>query len=239
MRSGNKTATAVIMQPTYLPWIGYFDLMDQSDIFVFLDSVQFTKRSWQQRNRIKSADGELMLTVPVLSKGLRDQKISETAVDVSSDFRRKHSTAIEHAYARAPHYAEYSKEFHVLLAKGHSSLAELNIELIRWLAGSFGIRKEFVRSSQTKVAGRSSELLVGICRELGVSRYLSAAGSREYIEEEKKFEGSGLELVYHDYHHPEYSQMHGAFLPYLSALDLLFNEGGTKGLEILRAGRVA
>ena len=229
------TRAVAIMQPTYLPWIGYFDMIDQSDCFVFLDSVQFNKRSWQQRNRIKGHDGVLWLTVPVLSKGRRDQRIDEVVIDQTQAFQEKHIKTITYSYSKAPFFAQYIDELSAILHKSHQFLADLNIELIRWLCAQLGIETEMVRSSSLNVEGKQVELLVNICKALGTDRYLSAAGSKAYIEENNLFVPNGIDLVYHEYRHPEYRQLHGAFVPYLSVLDLLFNEGPSS-LSIIRAG---
>ncbi len=227
--------TVAIMQPTYLPWIGYFDLMDQVDCFVFLDSVQFNKRSWQQRNRIKGPDGALWLTVPVLSKGLWDQRIVEVEIDPSNGFAEKHLRTIEHLYKKAPYFEDYAGELSEILRRPHQYLGDLNIDLICWLAGKMGVEGERVRSSQMEAQGRNVELLLHICKLLGAGRYLSPEGSRVYIEENNLFIPNGIELVYQAYHHPEYRQLNGPFAPHLSALDFLFNEGPAS-LSVIRSG---
>lgn len=228
--------TVAIMQPTYLPWIGYFDLIDQSDCFVFLDSVQFNKRSWQQRNRIKGPEGVLWLTVPVLSKGRRDQRILDVVIDHTTNFQQKNINTITHLYSKAPFFGEYIDELSIVFPKSHQFLADLNIELIRWLCARIGIRTQMLKSSSISVGGKKVELLVNICKALKADRYLSAEGSRTYIEENNLFGQSGIDLRYQAYHHPQYRQLHGTFEPYLSVLDLLFNEGPSS-LSVIRTGR--
>ena len=229
--------TVAIMQPTYLPWIGYFDLIDQSDCFIFLDSVQFNKRSWQQRNRIKSPGEVLWLTVPVLSKDRRDQRIFEVVIDPSKKFQEKHIKTIMHCYHKAPFLSQYIDELSTIL-KSHSLLGELNIDLIGWLCLKMGIKNQMIRSSSLEATGKKAELLVNICKILNAGRYLSPMGSRNYIEieEDNLFNANAIDLTYHAYRHPEYRQLHGSFEPYLSVLDLLFNEGPSS-LSIIRAGR--
>lgn len=229
--------TIAIMQPTYLPWIGYFGMIDRADIFVFLDSVQFARRSWQQRNRIKSANGEQMLTVPVLSKGARNQTIAEVQVDRGSRFAEKHRRAIEHALGKAPHFKDHAGGLLDVLNAGHERLADLNIELITWASAALGISSRFVRSTQLDVQGAKAELLADICRTLEGDVYLSAPGSRDYIEGSDAFDVRGIAVRYHDYQHPTYPQLHGAFAPYMSAVDLLFNVG-PHSLQSIRSGYV-
>jgi hypothetical protein len=228
--------TVAIMQPTYLPWIGYFDLIDQSDCFVFLDSVQFNKRSWQQRNRIKGPEGILWLTVPVLSKGRRDQIILDVAIDPSASFQEKHIKMITHVYSKAPFFGKYIDELSLIFSRSHKFLADLNVDLIRWLCTQIGIGTQMVTSSSIDVEGKKVRLLVEICEALEADRYLSAEGSRTYIEENNLFGQSGIDLAYQAYHHPQYRQLHGTFEPYLSVLDLLFNEGPSS-LAVIRTGR--
>ena len=228
--------TVAIMQPTYLPWMGYFDLMDQGDIFVLLDSVQFDKRSWQQRNRIKAPNGELLLTVPVLSKGKRDQRICEVQIDQTSNFAEKHVKTIEHYYSKAPFFGKYIDEFATVLRKRHQHLAELTIELIDWLRETIGIETRLIRSSSLGVEGAKVELLIATCKSVGAERYLSPLGSKAYIDENNIFPQNNLELKYQNFEHPKYAQLHGDFIPYMSVIDLLFNEG-QRSLEIVRRGR--
>lgn len=228
--------TGVITQPIYLPWVGYFDLMDRSDIFVLLDSVQFDKRSWQQRNRIKCPRGELMLTVPVLSKGQFHQKIQDVRIDPGSNFVKDHIKAIQLNYARSEYFYRYADEVFAILNKKHVLLADLNIDLILWFKDVLRIQTEIVRSSSLNVLGKKSELLVHICKELGIERYLSSAGSMTYINENNLFDENGIQLNYQNYEPVPYRQLHGEFIPYLSMLDLLFNEG-KESLNIVRAGR--
>lgn len=225
-----------IMQPTFLPWIGYFAMIDRVDRFVYLDSVQFAKRSWQQRNRIKAAQGELMLSVPVLSKGKRDQTIAEAQIDWDSGFAAKYVRSIESAYRSAPHFAEHFEPLRERLTASAPSLADYTIGLIEFLCASFGITTPRERSSNLKATGQKADLLATICSELGAARYLSAPGSRDYIEESDAFRKAGVAVNYHNYEHPAYPQGAGEFLPYMAAIDLLFHCGGEAGLRIIRQG---
>lgn len=228
--------TVAIMQPTYLPWMGYFDLIDSCDTFVFLDCVQFDKRSWQQRNRIKSAGGELLLTVPVLVKNRREQKIRDAQIDRTRGFAAQHLSSLRHAYSKAPHYAPHADALAAILGKDHLLLADLNIELIEFLSAALGVRTGTLRSSTLPAQGSKVERLLSICEELGADHYLSAAGSRAYIEQNNLFLKHGMRVTYQEYAHPVYRQEHGEFLSHLSVVDLLFNEGPA-ALSILRSGR--
>jgi hypothetical protein len=228
--------TVAIMQPTYLPWIGYFDLIDQVDCFVFLDSVQFERRSWQQRNRVKAPDRTLWLSVPVLSKGKRGQVIKDVRLELSDFFVNKHLSTIEHLYAKSEFYDRYMPELSTVMLKPRESLAELDIDLINWFCEQMEIDTPIVSSSDLEVSGKRVELLVDICRAVGAKRYVSPQGSKSYIDENNLFESNGIDLAYHEFRHPEYRQLYDSFVPYLSALDLLFNEG-PDSLSIVRKGR--
>lgn len=224
-----------IMQPTYLPWLGYFAMMDQVDEFVFFDSVQFAGRSWQQRNRIKTGNGEQMLTIPVSKKGKRDQLINEVEIQSEADFAASHIKTISMAYSRAPHFKEYSPAFFDILNKKHDRLADLTMELITHFHSVLGLQCRFSKSSQMDVSGTKADLLADICQKLGADTYLSAVASRDYIEESTAFQDRNISVLYNEYDHPQYSQLFGDFLPYMAIVDLLFNEG-PRSIDIVRSG---
>tara|TARA_Y100000591_G_C21785619_1_gene673602 strand:- start:640 stop:1314 length:675 start_codon:yes stop_codon:yes gene_type:complete len=223
------------MQPTYLPYLGYFDLINRSDIFVFLNNVQFDKRSWQQRNRIKSNNSELMLTVPVLTKGKFEQEIQSVKIDKTQKFEVKHFNSIKNNYSKSQYFGSYINEFEKLLFSKFIHLADLNIELINWFVSKLGIKTKFFLSSELESGGIKTELLINICKELNGTKYLSPYGSAKYIEENNLFKKEGIELIYQNYSHPVYNQLSNSFIPYLSVIDLLFNEG-EKSLEIIKKG---
>lgn len=227
--------TAVIMQPTYLPWMGYFDLMDSADAFVLLDTVQFEKQSWQQRNRIKTGDAESKwLTVPVI-QGLK-QKIKDVRIEGSNPWRRKHWGTICQHYKRAPYWNLYSEGLSALYSQDWSYLFDWNVAVITFLKEQFGIRTKILRASDIPVSGDRVGLLVNICRYLKTDVYLSPVGSADYIAENNIFSSEGITLIYQQFTHPVYRQLYGEFMAYMSAIDLLFNEGPSS-LEIIRSGR--
>lgn len=227
--------SAAIMQPTFLPWTGYFGLMASVDLFVFLDDVQFDKRSWQQRNRIKTPNGVIWLTVPVLTKGRRDQKICEAEIQPDAKFPDAMWRTIDMNFAHTPYATRYLPALHDIMVAHTTHIGELNIALIEWMAREFGITTTMVRSSATPVSSAKADRLVDICHAHDVSRYLSPPGSKAYLDNTNAFSDAGIELDYFDYTHPEYAQLHGAFEPYMSALDLLVNEG-PDAAAILRSG---
>lgn len=226
----------VIMQPTYLPWIGYFDLMDTADVFVIFDTVQFEKQAWQQRNRIKSAENQSRwLTVPVIQD--LGQKINDVKINNSRPWLRKHWGTIEQYYRRAPYWKMYRDGLSAIYSRPWDSLLELNLALSKFIKDQFGIKTELVRASALPVAGEKVRLLVNICHYLKADVYLSPARAADYIEEDNIFGPEAISLIYHQYEHPVYTQMFRGFIAYMSSIDLLFNEG-PKSLDIIRSGRL-
>src|SRR5262245_23887593 len=225
-----------ISQPTYLPWMGYFDLIDQVDVFVLLDNVQFEKQSWQQRNRIKTPSGLQWLTVPVGLRGRFGQRINEVVIR-DPEFPRKHLRAIELNYRRAPFFSAYFPGLSNILEKYSAGafLAELNGEVIRWCCAALNVRTPLIRSSELDEDGRRSQLLVNLCRCLGADAYVSPLGSAVYLLDDLCL-FVGIDVSFQHFEHPEHGQMFPPFVPYASVLDLLFNVGG-KSLEVLRTGR--
>jgi len=227
-----------ICQPTYLPWLGYFDLIDQVDTFVLLDTVQFEKQSWQQRNRIKTPTGLQWLTVPVVFRGRLGQKIHEVEIR-EVEFRRKHLRAIELNYSRAPFFQKYFPALSAILQGIGSTthLADLNVRLIQWLIEGLGVRTPLVRASSLNEEGKRTQLLANICRKLGAARYISPIGSAEYLLREiDVLADANVETVFHNYNHPEYEQLFPPFLAFASVIDLIFNEGD-RSVDIIRSGR--
>jgi WbqC-like protein family len=226
-----------ISQPTYLPWLGYFDLIDQVDVFVLLDNVQFEKQSWQQRNRIKTPTGLQWLTVPVMFRGRFGQLIKDVEIR-DAEFWRNHLRSIELNYRRSLFFDRYFEELSSRLKYTPGVLlAELNGRLLEWFMSVLGIQTRVVVSSQLQQAGRRTELLANICASLGADQYISPLGSAGYLlEEGNMLLDKGVGFVFQHYEHPEYCQLFPPFLPYASLLDLIFNEG-ERSLEILRSGR--
>jgi hypothetical protein len=238
LAANQRSMRVAICQPTYLPWLGYFDLMDQVDIFVLLDTVQFEKQSWQQRNRIKTPTGLQWLTIPVVFRGRLGQKIHEVQIR-DLEFKRNHLRAIELNYARAPFFQKYFPEMSAIFAEvgADARLASLNRRLIEWIAGILGIRTRLVVASSLDEDGKRTQLLANICKRLGATQYVSPIGSAEYLLGEVSIlENSGVEVLFHNYEHPEYEQLFPPFLTFASVLDLIFNEG-ERSMNVIRSGR--
>jgi hypothetical protein len=234
--SAKNHTTLVVLQPGYLPWLGFFDQVYRSDIFVFYDDVQFDKNGWRNRNRIKSPAGPHWLTVPVRVNSL-EQRIFETEIDDRQPWARKHLGTIRQFYARAPYLKRYLPELEdVLTGRRWQLLIDLDVAVIELMCRWLGIERRMLRSSELGATGERSERLLNICLSQGASRYLSGSAARAYLDTEL-FLSHGIEVSWQDYQHPVYTQQHGEFIPFLSALDLLLNCGEDESAAII-AGKI-
>ena len=227
-----------ISQPGYLPWAGFFDLIDQVDQFVLLDDAQFVRQSWDQRNRIKAPAGLQWLTVPVAFRGRLGQPLLEVEIREPA-FWEKHLRAIEVSYGKARYFDKYFEHLKRLLEKcgaGSAKLIDLNLSLIQWLAAELAVTTPMVRSSTLGVEGKRSGRLVSMCKLLGASDYISPRSATYLLDDLGLFEEAGLGVWFQNYTHPEYEQRFPPFLPYASILDMLFNQGPESG-AIMRSGR--
>ena len=227
-----------IMQPTYLPWSGYFGLMQSVDVFVLLDSVQFSRRSWQQRNQIKTANGAQWLTVPVLSKGKRDQLISGVELDKSSGFAATHTRSLETSYSKTPHFNQYADSLLPMLKTTSSLLADMNTDIILYLKEQLGIKTRVLRASELDGCGVKAHLLASLCNQIGATTYVSPPGSKCYLDESDAFKKISVTVEYYEFKHPHYSQPFGDFLPFMSVIDMLFNCGDQSSELIQNASKI-
>ena len=216
--------TVCIHQPDFAPWLGFFERLTHCDLYVVLDNVQFLRRGWHHRDKIKTAAGVQWLTVPTRNKGRHSQLIADTAIDDGQDWRRRHLRTLEVAYARAPHLAAGLDLIRPCYEAGHALLPDFTEVLIRRLLTAFGIEVEIVRASTLGVTGGNNELLIAILEAVGGDVYLSGLGARAYLDE-AAFAARGIRVVWQDFAHPIYPQRHGPFVPGLSSLDALFNCG--------------
>jgi hypothetical protein len=221
-----------IHQPNYIPWIGYFHKMLGSDIFVFLDDSQYSKNQPINRNTIKTAQGEMYLTVPVLIKGEFGQTTSEVKINNHINWRKKHWKSILLNYKKAKYFELYSHFFEELYQNEWDKLSELNEFVIRNIADFLKIEIDFIKSSELEIKGESTERLLNIVKSVEGDTYLSGIGAKDYLDEDM-FTESEISLTYQDFHHPVYNQLYGEFKPKMSIIDLLFNEG-PRSLEIIK-----
>ena len=222
-----------VHQPHYLPWLGYLAKWAAADCFVFLDTVQYEKNGWQNRNRIKTRDGAYWLTVPVHAR--LGASMREVPVDATQPWRARHLRTIEQAYAAAPHLARHHDELERFFAAEWLRLDELAVESATWLARATGIRVPSRRASELDAAADDpTDRLVALCRAVGADTYLAGRDGAKYMDPER-FRAAGIQVLYQAYTHPVYAQLHGEFVPSLSALDLLLMHGD-ESLGILRRG---
>ena len=214
-------------QPQYLPWISYFIKIEQSDLFIFLDSVDFQKNGLQNRNQIKTQQGREWLTVPVQQR--LGQKINEVQIVSDSNWRRKHWEKIQHSYRKTKSFKTYENEISAIFSQEWLELSKLNIYCIELMLELLEIDTPILKSSQMKASGQSSDLVLNLCKEVGASRYISGIGGKDYLKE-RDFEHAGIEVVYQAPFLPEvYPQAFPEveFFSDLSVIDILFNCGAT------------
>ena len=223
-----------IHQPQYLPWLGYFDKIDRADVFVLLDNVQFKKNEWQNRNRIKTAQGPQWLTVPVLYRF--PQLICEVGINSKERWQHKQRQAILSNYRKAHCWPLLEPFFEEIFAREWKTIGELNIHVVRALAALMGIATPIhVASELTTFPEDPDERLIAITRHFGADAYLAGSGGHDYMELEK-YNSAGIKLIFQEYTHPVYSQMFGDFEPFMSVVDLIYNHGA-ESIEIIRRGR--
>ena len=223
------------MQSSYIPWKGWFDLAASVDELILLDDVQYTRRDWRNRNRIKTAHGPRWLTIPVHSKGRYLQRIDEVEVS-EADWRARHWRALQASYAHAPCFGFAARALEATyLGSEEPRLSEINRELIDAVCALLGIDTTISRSRDYEAPGRSTERLVRLCQAAGADEYLSGPTARAYLDE-RAFESAGIALRWMDYSdYPDYPQLHPPFEHKVSVLDLLFNVGARAPAYMLHA----
>jgi len=216
---------AGIHQPNYLPWLGYFYKIAKCDVFVFLDNVQLPQgRSFVTRNKIKTQKGWDWLTVPCEKKGKSGELISEVQIDRNQDWNNRHRAMITHNYSRAPYFSEYFPVFEKIYGMEWLKISDLNIYIIEAVCEILELTPEFIKASSLETEGVSTKLLISTCKAVGADTYLSGFGGKGYMDEQQ-FKNEGIKLEYYDFHHPQYNQLWGEFVPALSVIDLILNEG--------------
>ena len=214
-----------INQPAYLPWPGYFDRIVKSDLFISLDHVQFEKNSLINRNKIKTPQGWVWLTVPVKTKG-KFGNLSLTSLETNQDIKwsNKHFQAILSSYGKARFFGDYREYFQEIYSKEWPLLNDLITETNNFLLKELTIKTETIKSSDFNPQESKSDLVLELCQKVGAKTYLSGPFGRDYLDLDS-FDKAGIEVIYHDYIAPEYSQLYNDFEPYMSVIDMLFNCG--------------
>lgn len=217
----------VILQPSYIPWRGYFHQIYKADVFVFYDDVQYDKHGWRNRNRIKTPSGSQWLTIPVMTKGVVEKHIpiNQVRIDPTQDWAKKHFKSLRQNYRRAPYFDRYAPLVEEFYTHPATWLADFTIDLTVALARQLGItHTTFLRSSSLNISGSKTDRLVEILKVLGATHYISGPSAKDYLEEEKLV-AAGISLEYMIYDYPDYDQLYPPFDPHVSILDLLFMTG--------------
>ena len=212
----------MIRQPMYLPYLGFFKKIETSDIFVILDDVQYSIRDGDNRNRIKTPTGTSFLTVP-LTKPF-GKKINEVDIATSQNWQEKQIQQIQSNYKSAPYFEDYWQEIKSILSKPWIKLFDVQLEFIEYFKTILDLKAKVVNSSTLNVTSTKSQRLVDICKKLKVDVYVSGEMGKNYVDE-SLFSQSNIQIKYEKFQHPIYAQLHGEFIPNLSILDVLFNEG--------------
>lgn len=219
-----------VYEPQYLPWLGYFDKMRRADVFCYLSDVQYKKNEWQNRNRIKTAQGWQWLTVPVPYHF--PEKINEVKINNTNGWQKKHLQALVTNYCRAPFYKTYSTIFEDTLARDWEFISELNFHLLEHLREVLQINtKPTVISSDLELRDEPTDRLIDICKALGADTYLAGQGGADYMDLQR-FENNGIKVLTQDFKHPVYAQLFDDFESHMSIVDLLFN-CGPESLQVI------
>lgn len=221
----------VILQPSYVPWRGFFHQIQKADVFVFYDDVQYDKNGWRNRNRIKSSNASMWLTIPIRNLGLATP-INQVPIDWRQNWTNKHFNSLRQNYANAPFFKQYEPLLRSFYDRRDELLADFTIATTISLAAALGISKtQFLRSSTISTIGTKTDRVMSVLNHLGATHYISGPSARGYIENDK-FRTAGITLEYIDYNYAEYPQLHPPFDPQVSVLDLLFSVGPEAGALI-------
>lgn len=211
-------------QPAYLPWLGYFEKIARADVYVFLDTVQYEKNSFINRNKIKTPQGPQWLTIPVRIKGHISSSLVDTQIDDGQPWRIKHLKSIEMNYRKASNFNENFHKLQSIILREENSLSEMCWYQLKFWLKELGINTKIVRASDLNLSSKKSDLVLDLCKELGAVKYISGAMGKNYLNE-KEFADSGVQVEYQDLKHPVYPQLWGEFVPYLSVVDFWMNCG--------------
>ena len=228
-----------IHQPEHLPWLGLFNKIAKAERFVILDSVQYEKNYFQNRNRILGTNGVQWLSIPISNKGHMDGSIATTLIasdPKNAKWKEKHLQTIRMSYGKYPYFREVFPVLEEALNIDTDLFCEINISIIKALCDKLDIHPEYLRSSQMNVNGLKSDLILDICREADASIYIAGPSGRDYLDMDS-FKEAGIEVVFNDYHHPIYPQRRSEeFISHLSAVDLFMNVGFEEAKRVIMSG---
>lgn len=214
--------TVSIHQPGYLPWLGFFEKILVSDLFVFLDDVQYVKKQWHNRNYIKLEHGSQLLSVPVHSKF--GMNLNKVMIDYSKQWITEHEKLITKAYSHSSYFDEYFPNIQSIFSKNHSFLIDLNIEIITYINKILEIDTKIVKSSDLNISTAGSNRILDICKKFDADEYFSGIMGHDYLSLDD-FQNNSIEIVFQNYTYPIYCQQFNSFLNNMSIIDLIMNEG--------------
>ena len=214
-----------IHQPAYLPWLGYFNKILNSDIFVYLDTVQYQKNSFQNRNKIRTSNGWIWLTLPVITKKkLFSSKIKELTIDNSQNWQKKHLGSIKMNYARSINYRSLINEIESFYTKKENNFSNFCFEMLIWFLKKLNIKTKIIKASDLKPTNkRKNDLILEICKHFKANTYISGILGKNYLNI-NEFEKNSIQVKFQDFIHPTYKQAYNEFIPNMSAIDLIMNE---------------
>lgn len=221
-------------QPVYLPWLGLFHKIALADRFISFDQVQYLPKDWNNRNRIKTPNGPIWLTVPVHRKGHRDKRICEIEINNALPWGRKHLKSLVVNYAKAPYFDRYIGFFEKVYTSEWRYLVDLNSYMLSWFLHILGLELPVDSAGHYDFEGSKGDLVLDMCLKLGAEKYIFGVQGKNYADI-KSFEAAGVHPVFQEYNHPEYPQLHGDFISNLSIVDLLFN-CGEESLKVILSG---
>ena len=212
-------------QPVYLPWLGLIHKIALADTFVSFNQVQYLPKDWNNRNKIKTDNGWIWMTVPVLKSGYREKTIAEIKINNDTRWNIKHWRTINQFYGKAPYFKKYKNFFHdVYLNNEWEYLIDINEYMLKWFLEEMSINIKFIDAKELNLSGKKSELVLNMCKKLKATTYIFGIQGAEYANLDS-FKENDVNLIFQDYEHPEYQQLFSKFLPNLSIIDLLFNHG--------------
>jgi len=222
-------------QPCYLPWLGLFHKIALAERFISFNQVQYQAKDWNNRNRIKTPQGPMWLTVPVLRKGRLDSQFADIRINNNIAWGRKHWNSMKLNYGKAPYFLKYADYFEHVYSQEWDLLMDLNESMLQWFLDTLGISVTVESAADFSFEGQKSGLVLDMCERLGATKYYFGAQGKDYADI-NAFNTSGIEVCFDEYEHPEYEQINGAFISHLSIVDLLFNCGDSS-YDIIMSGQ--
>lgn len=229
------------MQPTFNPWLGYFDLINSVDKFIFLDTVQLNQQSWQTRNKIKVNNKEYLISIPIVKSSSKfDLLIKDTKINETFNFaKKKLLKTIYQEYKKSEYFEENISFIEELINFNTNSLCDYNINIIEKICNKLGIKTELIKASSLEsIDEKKSNLVLTLCKNINAQEYYSPFNAKEYLDKDLiLFKQNSIKVIYQNYKHPVYKQVGGEFIPYIGIFDLILNHGFKESLEIIQSGR--